>query len=143
MNYISIFSAACFFGCGGRKEVAAEVREAVVAEWRRTDSLRMERMAWEWATRTLEVSHVTFDLLDSSGRQAVSSVTRITAKEEAGGETSSSLSAESETVGKVVADREAIRTEVVKKSIPVLRIALIAAGCGLMSGIFFCLRKRN
>jgi Mg2+/citrate symporter len=76
-----------------------------------------------------EIRHIALTAPDSSDRQFVRSVTLITAKEEAGGEASSSLRAESKTQISAEAEMQASlseQAEAEKKRGPLFWVALIA-----------------
>ncbi|GHU09134.1 hypothetical protein FACS189431_6660 [Alphaproteobacteria bacterium] len=116
--------------CKVKKQSELYTNETGTAEMLKADSLRLERIVSDWAKRKLEVRHIAFTKPDSLDRLFISSITLLTAEEEAEGNASSSLQGKSTMQAKADITKEAIlteKTEAEKKSSPLFWAALIAA----------------
>jgi hypothetical protein len=107
-----IFLSLLVLACGVmKKEVREQKREAGRMEVLRGDSLWMEQLERWGAKRKVEMWRMEFMKPDSADRQFVHSVTVVSSEEEACGEASSSLSAETETQACAEMEAEASHEE--------------------------------
>lgn len=69
-------------GCSTGRQSQSNYRRLEVQELQREDSVHVQRMIRMLKNRQAEIKHVEFSPPDSSGRQAIRSISRMTTKEE-------------------------------------------------------------